>query len=125
MHVIRKFVSDKDEGQYCTLDSALHDVAKDITVIKADLDGSDIPGLCGAMNIIKQSKHIMLLLCAYHRENDEAEISQILGDDFDVEPRPGYMLFLWADVEHYGGELRYPFFRHGVLKCTKRESTVL
>lgn len=118
VHIIRKFVSNKDEGEYCTLDTVLRDKAKDITVIKADVEGNEIDALGGATNIMKQAKHLMLLLCAYHRANDEADIRQMLGDKFKIEPRPGYMLFL-PTGEAYGGELQYPFFRHGVLKCTK------
>lgn len=121
VHIIRKLVSDRDEGDYCTLDTALGDKAKDITVLKGDVEGWEIAALHGAGNILRQSKHLMLLICAYHKHNDEADIRQILGDDFKVEPRPGYILPFWDEGEHYGGGLLYPFFRHGVLKCTKRE----
>lgn len=114
VHIVKSLVSDKDEGEYCTLDTVLRDVASEVTVIKADVEGWEPAALRGAKNILQSSKHIMLLVCAYHNQGDEDEIRQILGNAFKVEPREGHMLFIWDD------NLSYPFFRHGVLKCTKR-----
>lgn len=116
VHIIKKFVSDKDKGDYCSLDGILGKKSAEISLIKIDIEGYECAALKGMKKILEKSNHIMLLVCAYHNADDECHIAQILGDDFIIEPRKGYMLFRKSNEI-----LQYPYFRRGVLKCIKRE----
>lgn len=115
VHIIQKFVSNKDTGNYCTIDKELQDIQQKITVIKMDIEGYEPLALQGASNILKKAKKLLLLVCAYHTKTAQKEIEDILQKDFSITPRPGYMLF-WF----YEKIFSYPYFRRGILKCCKK-----
>ena len=66
-------------------------------------------------NLLKKNENIKIAICIYHNQNDAFEFEnffQKLG--FETEFSQGYMLF------HHDKNLRYPFFRKGVLRVWKR-----
>ena len=65
---------EKNCGQLCklvTLDSVLEN--KKVTILKLDIEGAEMQGLEGAVNIIKEQKP-KLAICLYHRPEDLWEI---------------------------------------------------
>lgn len=84
--------------------------------IKMDIEGAEIEALAGARRVI-ENNNLKLVLCCYHRQNDEENIKVMLKEEFNLEITKGYMLF-WNNegLEN----LKPPYFRRGVIRATKK-----
>ena len=82
-----------NEGETIISADSLDNVlgGKEITFIKMDIEGSEVPALIGAKNII-QTYHPKLAISIYHRPEDVYEIPNLL-----LEYNPDYVFF----VRHY------------------------
>lgn len=81
--VTNKYISDIDNNNHCTLDNYYK--AKDksmlegLTIIKMDIEGAEVDALRGMRDVIDKSENVILLVCAYHRYNDEKEIIELFS----------------------------------------------
>lgn len=113
-HCVQKGVSDKEGVLYFssastsgrikdngdikievdTIDHVCED--SDVTMIKMDIEGSELSALHGAENVIKRC-HPLLAICVYHKKEDLYEIPQYIK-----KLHSGYKLYLrqYKDASH-------------------------
>lgn len=110
--IVNKYISDHNDDQHITLDDFLNGYP--INFIKADIEGAELPLLKGAKKTMSTQGNIRIVLCAYHKQNDEQDLKQILTEfGFQAESSKGYMIFL------YDKNLSPPYLRRGVIRATK------
>lgn len=112
VNIVRKYVSNKDHGNNITLDSFFKN--KEISYIKADIEGAEELMLQGASETL--SKVNRMLLCTYHRPNDEMLLKDILQKKgYLIEFNEGYVLYIW-DRKTF----KAPYLRRCVMFAYKR-----
>lgn len=75
VEIINKYVSMKTEGDYVSIDDFFD--KKDVTAVKADIEGFEVPMLLGAEKTFTK-KINQVYICAYHKWDDEDNISALL-----------------------------------------------
>lgn len=112
--IIRKFVSDRDDDEFMTLNSLLTS-DREINFVKIDVDGAERDLLAGSDLLLQHKGPIKLALCTYHRQGDEQEFSSLLQQKgFNLEYSRGFMLFFYNRQK-----LVPPFFRRGLIRAVK------
>ena len=101
VHIVKKFVSNKTEGENIRLDDYFLEKNIFPTVIKADIEGNEIALTEGASELLsKYLQHV--ILCTYHNENDYQELSSILErQGFQVHASKGYMFSIYSFAGEY------------------------
>jgi hypothetical protein len=113
VHIINKFVSDKNDSKQTRLDDFFED-KEPISFLKIDVDGAEAKLLKGCDRILSQKSPLKIALCTYHRQNDEAEFTELLTKKgFSVSHSDGYMLF-YPDKK-----IKAPYFRRGLIRAVK------
>jgi len=108
--IVNKYVSNITKGNDITLDDFLNN--NRINFIKADIEGAEIKLLKGAQKTLTNQKGIKLLLCTYHRQNDEADIKEFLKKhNSSVETSKGYMIYIFDE------NLDFPYVRRGLIRA--------
>ncbi len=111
--VFNKFISDNDEGQNISLDTVLGD-DDPVSFIKADIEGAEIEMLRGMEKILSRKSDMKLVLCTYHHQSDEENLTNMLVQKgFSVQPSAGYMI-LFDDPE-----FQPPYLRRGLIRARK------
>jgi Methyltransferase FkbM domain len=91
--LVEKYVGDKTEGIFITIDDFLKDKSKDNLFLKMDIEGAEQSALRGAVQTLKKGKNLQVAVCTYHKPEDPKAISSFLSDlGFSYEFTPG-MLF--------------------------------
>ncbi|WP_196599560.1 FkbM family methyltransferase [Pectinatus frisingensis] len=107
IEIVNRFVGKKSAQGYISLDDYFTN--KKIDYLKADVEGGEKELLCGAEKIF-HNKIKQVLLCAYHKKDDEQFINcYLIKHGFNVTPNKGYMLFL------YDNKFEEPYIRRGVI----------
>ena len=110
--LINKYVSDKDSNATITLKTALKDEYSSRLFIKMDIEGAELSVLKGSKDFFKNRSNVKLACCTYHKYMDEIEIPVLMEEmGYNYEFSDGYMLFLYAK------DIRYPYFRHGLVRA--------
>jgi hypothetical protein len=110
--IVKKYISNKNKGGKVSLDEFFKEEPVDF--IKADIEGAEVELLEGSKSLLSRSENLSLLLCAYHKKDDETKLKKILEDaGFTTEYSNGYMLFI------YDEELTEPYIRHGLIRARK------
>ena len=115
--IVNKYVSDRDEGAFISLDTYFRDKEKP-TLIKADVEGAENEVLNGSCRILDGSVKD-ILLCTYHRGGDAQHFSELLLErKYEVKFSPGRMFFIWENPDY---SLEAPFdFRKGLIHAVKK-----
>ena len=108
VHLVPKYVSDRNNEREISLDEFSKSVAGKISFVKMDIEGAEIRTLAGAREMMRNHPECQWSVCVYHRPDDERQVREALKP-LRVEPSPGYMLF------YFDRSLKEPFFRRGVL----------
>jgi len=88
--IVEGFVSDNDQGWCMKLDSLLG--CRKIDFIKMDIEGEEQKALSGCRGILDNNK-VRLAVCVYHRQEDNAVISDMLSrQGYHVENSAGYVV---------------------------------
>lgn len=96
IEIIPLFLSDTASNSSITLDEL--DKKKSVDFVKMDIEGFEKEALEGAKKLLKKD-HLSMLVCTYHKNEDEEKIGNILRDnDFSISQSSGYMCFLYGDV---------------------------
>jgi hypothetical protein len=112
VEIINKFISNVTEKNSVTFDSFFN--GYEINFVKADIEGTEREFLQGAKNILQNQNNIKLLLCTYHKENDEIILKKMLEEcGFATEYSKGYMLY------RYDKKLKAPYVRRGLIRACK------
>jgi hypothetical protein len=108
VRIVPKYVSDRDSEREVCLDTFVRTVPGNISFVKMDIEGAEIPTLRGARDMMRRHPDCKWSICVYHHPGDEQQVREELKG-FRVEASPGYMLF------YFDRNLQAPFFRRGVL----------
>lgn len=107
--IVQKYVSDKVYKNNISLDSFFYLKNIPLSIIKADIEGSEIDMLLGAKNMInaKWLKH--LIVCTYHRNDDYENICKILRENkYQISSSKGFLaMYNYPDLSQV--------FRKGVV----------
>jgi Methyltransferase FkbM domain len=76
--IIQKYVSDKKEGIYTTIDDFFKDKTKDNLFLKMDIEGAELSALQGAKATLSIGKNIHIAVCTYHKPEDPEVINTFL-----------------------------------------------
>jgi hypothetical protein len=72
----------------------------------------------GAVKTLSEQNNLKLLLCVYHRKDDEVILKQFLEEKgFTTQYSKGYMLFI------HDNDLDIPYIRRGLIRATKIKDT--
>lgn len=104
IRIVQKFVSDTNDEMTIRLDDYFTSIPDDIDLIKIDVEGYEINVLNGMKLILKKNPQVIILICAYHKPNDEENIKNFFGKEYNVIANSGYMLLE-----------QEPYLRRGVL----------
>jgi len=112
VEIVRKFVSDRNDGENVRADDFFAD--KKVDFLKIDVDGGERDLLKGCREMLSRRRPLKVALCTYHLHDDENEFRQLLQDHgFSVTHTPGFMIF------YYDKDLRPPYLRRALLRATK------
>jgi hypothetical protein len=114
--VVNKFVSCTNEGDCVSLDAFFQQQEKP-TLLKMDVEGAERDALNGAEELLKSGNITDVLVAAYHKTNDERELSELLQQkEYKLTISPGHMLFIPEP-----GFMPYPpfDFRRGLIHGSK------
>jgi hypothetical protein len=115
-YIISKYVSNKNEGDFITLDYYFQNKNKP-TLLKIDTDGYESEVLEGADSLIDNISLNDILVCTYHKKGDAEKLSALLTrKHYKITFSRGYMLYLW-EVANF--DLEYPYdFRKGLIHAS-------
>jgi hypothetical protein len=89
---IEKYVGDKSERKFITIDDFLSDVSKNNLFLKMDIEGAERRALKGAEVTLKNSTAIQMSITTYHRRNDPEYIADIVSKNgFSYEFSDGFI----------------------------------
>lgn len=94
--IIRKYVGDKTEGNFTTIDDFMKDKSIDNLFLKMDIEGAEKSALKGATHTLQNGKNNRLAVCVYHRDEDPAFISGLMQSmNYKTQFTNGYIY--WAN----------------------------
>ncbi len=112
--ICNKFVSNIDNKNSITLDTFIKEY-DDITFLKVDIEGEEANFLKGAHNFLNSLKQFKMAICTYHKQEDQAEFTQLLKTyDLEVQPSNRYMIF------YHDHSIKEPYLRRGLLRAQKK-----
>ncbi|MDR1792203.1 MAG: hypothetical protein LBR36_01975 [Bacteroidales bacterium] len=106
VHIIKKFVSQKTDEKNVRLDDYFAEKGIYPSILKADVDGSEMVLTEGATNLL--STHLQhVILCTYHYENDYADLAEVMKKHgLKYCYSDGYMVtFYTLDGDFYSGDV--------------------
>jgi hypothetical protein len=107
------FVSDITEENTVRLDDYFE--GSGINFLKMDVEGAELLVLTGAERLLRNSKHIKIAACTYHRQDDAEKIEKVLSNmGFSIEFSKGYMIY------KYDKFLGAPYLRKGLIRGEKK-----
>ena len=113
VEIINKFVSDKNDENHVSLDEFFKDKER-FNVLKIDAEGAESDILKGAEKLLSQTNPMKVLICCYHKPNDEKEFSLFFNKHkFHTACSKGYMIF--NDPKTFFP----PYLRRGVMRAKK------
>ncbi|HEV8511832.1 MAG TPA: FkbM family methyltransferase [Cyclobacteriaceae bacterium] len=77
---IKKYVGNKSEGNFITIDEFLADRSRENLFIKMDIEGAERKALEGADTTLRLGKNIQLAVCTYHRPGDPEYMENLLSE---------------------------------------------
>lgn len=116
--LIEKKLSQEDSEDSITIDSIFKKFP-DISFVKMDIEGFEIPALNGARYFLENCKKgTKLAVCTYHNAEDYDKISNLLKKNFSIEHSYGFMAVGSIFGEPHG-YFKPPYLRRGVIRATK------
>ncbi|MDF2944230.1 MAG: dimethyladenosine transferase [Herbinix sp.] len=113
--IVEKFLTDFNDENNITIDELIG--FENIDFIKMDIEGEEIKGLKGAVELLKRSKSLKMDICAYHNINDEQKIIDFFKQiPYEITTSRGYMFFINKET-HKNKEQRLV---RGLVRAIKR-----
>lgn len=120
--IINKNVSNKKKKEEVKLSEYINELlllnkitCEDSLFIKMDIEGNEEDIFDDLKEIIKQFKNLKMAICLYHHQGAEYHIIKNIPLYCKYMVRDGYMIFK-------DDQLKFPFFRHGILRIEKNEN---
>ena len=89
---VKKYVGDRTEGNFITIDEFLSNQSKENLFIKMDIEGAERKALDGAKITLREGKNIQLAVCTYHRPGDPEYMANLMsGYGYSVEFSDGLL----------------------------------
>lgn len=89
---VKKYVGNKSEGNFITIDEFLSNKTNENFFIKMDIEGAERRALEGADKTLKEGKNIQLAVCTYHRPGDPQYMERLLaGYGYSIEFSDGLL----------------------------------
>lgn len=109
--IVQKYLSDVTDEMHITLDDFFADKEYP-NFLKLDVEGYEEQLLLGAKNVLSSNDLKKVVICIYHRAEDE----DVLGTDlcshgFATSHTSGYMAVAF--------DSKSPYLRHGIIRATK------
>lgn len=115
IEIVNKYIGAENKGNTVTLDSFFE--GKPIDYIKADIEGAEVDLLAGGAHTFRY-KLSQSLLCLYHRQTDEYDITRKLKEyGLQIDINSGYMLLIF-DKDTW---IKPPYIRRGVVYAWKNK----
>jgi hypothetical protein len=115
VEITQKKVSNFDDEINVKLDSINQYYDKNI-LVKIDVEGNELKVLEGMLKILSQNKIITLLVCTYHKQNDEVVLNDFLSNlGYSNSYSKGYMCYF------YDKSIKKPFLRKALMFSTKKD----
>lgn len=115
VEIFQKKVSNFNDDINIKLDSINKFYDKNI-LVKIDVEGSELNVLAGMVKILSQNKLITLLVCTYHKQNDEVILNDFLSNlGYTNSYSNGYMCYF------HDKSIKKPFLRKALMFSTKKE----
>jgi hypothetical protein len=102
---VKKYVGDRSEGDFVTIDEFLSGEEKQDLFIKMDIEGAERMALEGAKKTLATGKNIQLAICTYHRKGDPEYMESLMK-------RLGYSTEFSEGLMYWGKKLS-----KGVIRC--------
>lgn len=112
--IVNKYVSDKSEDNVVRLDDFFYNKGLQLSVIKADIEGSEELMLKGAGEMIRKGILKKIIICAYHSPTDEKIITSLLAENYSLSTSKGYMLDVYSDCDYETIDIA-SIFRKGLI----------
>jgi hypothetical protein len=110
--IYEKYLSDKNENEYITIDSIINPDHSDHYFIKLDIESYELKAIQGMENLLTKAKNIKMSVCTYHRPSDAQDIALVLKKfDFSFHFSNGFILFNFYNET--------PTFRKGLIRAEK------
>lgn len=111
--IVNKKVGNKSGDGEVRLDD-FFDSKREISFLKADIEGYELEMLDGAQSILSQMSPLKIVICTYHRQEDEKLFGDILEKmGYAVKASNGYMIF------YNHRNLEPPYLRRGLIRASK------
>lgn len=92
--IVEKYVGDKTEGSFTTLDDFLQDKNFNRVFLKMDIEGAELEALQGASATMKKTPEMRLAVCTYHRPGDPERFEGLLKESgFQTSFSDGYLFW--------------------------------
>lgn len=113
VEIINKRVSDFDDLRDIKFDS-FFDNNKNINFLKIDVDGAEHQVLSSCTSILKAAGPVKIILCTYHKNNDEKDFIELLSRfGFRISLSNGYM------IHYFDKNIKAPYLRRGLIRAIK------
>ena len=112
VEIVKKFVSDNDEGDNISLDTFFEDKTDKPTFIKIDVEGAEQKVLNGMRRICESADNLKAAICTYHKRDDFEIFSSTMRNNGFRVSASGYMLYPY--------DFEPPYFRRGLIRAVKK-----
>jgi len=114
VEIIQKCVSNKNDSQNVSLDTFLSSRNEHVNYLQADIEGTEKELLLGASYTLENSIKLKLSICCYHKQRDQAELSEfLLSKSYQISYSKGYMI-MWMQLP-----CGTPYLRKGVIYASR------
>lgn len=94
VRIYKAFIGDGQEDNTTTLDEVAERENLYPTLIKMDIEGSEVSAVkFGIKDIEEHSEKLRMLICTYHKESDEETLKSLLKENYMIETSLGYMFY--------------------------------
>ncbi|MFN4914037.1 MAG: FkbM family methyltransferase [Sphingomonadales bacterium] len=92
--IVEKYVGNKTQDNFTTLDDFLQDRNFDKVFLKMDIEGAELEALQGAGSTMKNSPEMRVAVCTYHRPGDPERFEGLLKENgFQTSFSEGYLFW--------------------------------
>ncbi len=92
--IVEKYVGNKTQDNFTTLDDFLQDRNFDKVFLKMDIEGAELKALQGVGSTMKSSPEMRVAVCTYHRPGDPERFEGLLKENgFQTSFSEGYLFW--------------------------------